>query len=91
MPTARSSVAFAEYHGMLFLAGGECRADTNKAFDNVEAYDTKTNGWKTFAALPTPRHGFAAAVADDKLFFFGGSTRCGGGGKIADVEQLSLK
>jgi len=29
--------------------------------------------------LQTCRHGFAAAVADDKLFFIAGSGRCGGG------------
>ena len=55
------------------------------------AYDPKADRWTTFPALPGPRHGFAAAVAGDKLFFIGGSTRCGGGGKIADVVQLTLR
>lgn len=92
MPTARSSGAFAEYHGLLFFAGGECRAGTGaKTYDEVEAYDTKANRWAKFAALPGPRHGFAGAVADDKLFFVAGSTRCGGGGMVADTLELSLR
>ena len=89
MPTARSSVAFAEYHGMLVLAGGECKM--GKTYDEVEGYDLKNGRWTKLPSLPGPRHGFAAAVAGDKLYLFGGSTRCGGGGKVADVLQLSLK
>jgi N-acetylneuraminic acid mutarotase len=89
MPSARSSVAFAEYHGMLVLAGGECKM--GKTYDEVEGYDLKEGQWTKLPSLPGPRHGFAAAVAGDKLFLFGGSTRCGGGGKVADVLQLSLK
>jgi N-acetylneuraminic acid mutarotase len=87
MPTPRSSVAFAEYHGLLFLAGGECQK--GKTYDQVEAYDPKADRWTTFPALPGPRHGFAAAAAGDKLFFMGGSTRCGGGGKVGDMLQLT--
>jgi N-acetylneuraminic acid mutarotase len=92
MPTARSSGAFADYHGLLFFAGGECRSGTGaKTYDEVEAYDTKGDRWLKLAPLPTPRHGFAAAVADDKLFFIAGSTRCGGGGMVADTLELSLR
>ena len=87
MPTPRSSVAFAEYHGLLFVAGGECLK--GKAYDQVEAYDLKADRWVTFPAMPSGRHGFAAAAAGDKLFFMGGSTRCGGGGKIADNLQFT--
>src|ERR1700733_13698839 len=72
------------YNGLLFFAGGECRTGTGaKTFDEVEAYDTKGNRWLKFASLPAPRHGFAAAVADDKLFFIAGSGRCGGGDTMA--------
>jgi N-acetylneuraminic acid mutarotase len=92
MPTARSSGAFADYHGLLFFAGGECRTGTGaRTFDEVEAYDTKGGRWLKFASLPTPRHGFAAAVADDKLFFIAGSGRCGGGNMMANTLELSLR
>ncbi len=54
-------------------------------------FERRVDRWIKLPSLPGPRHGFAAAVAGDKLFLFGGSTRCGGGGKIADVLQLNLK
>jgi N-acetylneuraminic acid mutarotase len=92
MPTPRSSGAFADYHGLLFFAGGECKPGAGaRAFDEVEAYDTRGNRWVKFASLPTPRHGFAAAVADDKLYFIAGAGRCGGGDMRPDTLQLSLK
>ena len=92
MPTPRSSVAFAEYRGLLFVAGGECVKDGERLLSNteVEAYEPKANRWLKFPALPTPLHGFAAATAADKLFFFAGSVPCGGGGKVADTHQLTL-
>lgn len=89
MPTTRSSVAYAEYRGMLVLAGGECKM--GKTYNEVEGYDVKNDRWVELPSLPGPRHGFAAAVAGDKLLVFGGSSRCGGGGKTADVLQLSMK
>ena len=89
MPTPRSSGAFADYHGIFFFAGGECRA--GKTYDEVEAYDPKADRWLKFPALPTGRHGFAASAAADKLFFIGGSLPCGGGGKVADMLQLTVK
>jgi N-acetylneuraminic acid mutarotase len=89
MPTPRSSGAYADYHGMLFFAGGECR--DGKTYEEVEAYDVKGNRWVKFPALPTGRHGFAAAVAADKLFFIGGSRPCGGNGKVPDMLQLTLR
>ncbi len=89
MLTPRSSGAYASYHGMLFFAGGECR--DGKTYDEVEAYDTKSNRWLRFPALPAGRHGFAAAAAGDKLLFIGGSLPCGGNGKVPDVLRLTLQ
>ena len=89
MPTGRSSVAFAEYRGMLFVAGGEC-SEERTTNDEVEAYDLRNQSWRSFPALPTARHAFAAASADGKLFFFGGSTSCGGAGKLDDTLVFEL-
>ena len=72
---------------MLVLAGGECKM--GKTYDEVEAYDPKGDRWIKLPSLPGPRHGFAAAAAGDKLFLFGGSSRCGGGGKTADVLEFT--
>jgi hypothetical protein len=82
-------MAFADYRGLLFIAGGECRAD-GTPFDDVEAYDPEQDLWLTFPALTTPRHAFAAAVVGDKLYFVGGQTHCGGDGKIADTTVLTI-
>ena len=79
MPTARSSSAFAEYRGLLFFAGGECRTPNiaHGTFDENEAYDLKTGKWRKLVALPAGRHGFAAAAVGNTLYFVGGSTECG--------------
>ena len=52
-----------------------------KTYDEVEAYDMKAERWLKLPRLPGPRQGFTAAPVGDKLFLFGGSTRCGGGGE----------
>jgi N-acetylneuraminic acid mutarotase len=92
MPTGRSSSAFAEYRGLLFFAGGECKT-TNTArvtFDENEAYDPKSDKWRKLAALPTGRHGFAAASVGNTLYFLGGSTECGSGGRLNDNLAFTL-
>jgi N-acetylneuraminic acid mutarotase len=89
MPTGRSSSAFAEYRGLLFFAGGECRA-SRVTFDENEAYDLKTSKWRKLAALPTGRHGFAAAAVGNTLYFVGGSTECGSGGRLNDNLAFTL-
>jgi hypothetical protein len=89
MPMGRSSVAFAEYRGKLFIAGGEC-TEERTTNSEVQAYDLRTASWVRFPDLPAARHAFAAAASDGKLFFFGGSTSCGGAGKLADTLVLEL-
>jgi N-acetylneuraminic acid mutarotase len=92
MPVGLSSSAYAQNRGLLFMAGGECKI-TNGArttFDNNEAYDPKTNTWRELAALPSARHGFAAAAVGNTLYFLGGSTECGGGGKLEDNLAFTL-
>jgi N-acetylneuraminic acid mutarotase len=86
MPTARSSGAYAQYRGLLFFMGGECKTTPagRVTFDENEAYDPKTNRWRKLASLPSGRHGFAAVAIGNTLYVFGGSTACGSGGKVAD-------
>jgi N-acetylneuraminic acid mutarotase len=92
MPTARSSSAFAEYRGLLFFAGGECKTTgtARVTFDENEAYDPKSGKWRKLAALPSGRHGFAAASVGNTLYFLGGSTECGSGGRLNDNLAFTL-
>ncbi|HEY7300120.1 MAG TPA: kelch repeat-containing protein [Xanthobacteraceae bacterium] len=86
MPTGRSSGAYAQYRGLLFFMGGECKTTPagRTTFDENEAYDPKGNAWRKLAPLPIGRHGFAAAAIGNTLYVLGGSTACGSGGKVAD-------
>jgi len=92
MPSARSSSAFAEYRGLLFFAGGECKTTSTArvTFDENEAYDPKSGKWRKLAALPTGRHGFAAASVGNTLYFLGGSTECGSAGRLNDNLAFTL-
>ena len=92
MPTGRSSSAYTEYRGLLFFMGGECKTTSagRASFDENEAYDPKTNAWRTLGALPTGRHGFAASSVGNTLYVLGGSTACGSGGKVDDNLTFTL-
>jgi N-acetylneuraminic acid mutarotase len=92
MPVGLSSSAYAQYHGLLIIAGGECKTPNGvrTAFDDNEAYDPKTNTWRKLAALPSARHGFGAVAVGNTLYFLGGSTECGSGGKLDDNLAFTL-
>jgi N-acetylneuraminic acid mutarotase len=92
MPTGRSSSAFAEYRGLLFFAGGECRTvnGSRTTFDENEAYDPRSDKWRKLANLPTGRHGFAAASVGNTLYYLGGSTECGSGGRLNENLAFTL-
>jgi N-acetylneuraminic acid mutarotase len=83
MPTARSSGAYTVYRGLILFAGGECRRGgkpgEKATYDEVEAYDPKTDRWSVLAPLPEGRHAFGAATVGDAAYFIGGTTTCGGG------------
>src|SRR6201981_777588 len=82
-PVALSSSAYGEYHGLLFMTGGECNManGARKTFDDNLAYDPKADAGRKLAALPSGRHGFAAAAVGNALYVLGGSTECGSQGK----------
>ncbi len=92
MPTGRSSGAFAEYRGLLFFAGGECRntGTARVTFNENEAYDPKSDKWRRLANLPVGRHGFAAASVGNTLYYLGGSTECGSGGRLNENLAFTL-
>jgi N-acetylneuraminic acid mutarotase len=88
LPTARSGVAGAFYQGRIFIAGGECR--DKRTYAEVEAYDLRTSRWISYTPMTVGRHGFGAAVAGRHLYFAGGATECGGGGRSNEVLVFNL-
>jgi N-acetylneuraminic acid mutarotase len=92
MPTARSGGAAVYYKGLLIYAGGECKQRDPNAkfgggqnFDEVEAYNPKTNTWTTLARLPSARQAFGGATVGSAAYFPGGTLRCGG---LALTDQM---
>lgn len=93
LPRPRSAGAFVVLNGRIIYAGGECkpggRPFTPNAFDDVDAYDTKTGTWSSLTPLPEGRHAFGAAAVDGVAYFAGGALLCGGGAS-ADLLALTI-
>jgi N-acetylneuraminic acid mutarotase len=76
----RGGLAGAALRGRLFLFGGEGSHDSdNGVFPDVSAYDPATDTWEALPPMLVPRHGFGAAVMDDRIYLAGGADRQGGG------------
>jgi len=80
MPTPRGGTAGAVLGGKIYIFGGEGNPDdSNGIFHDVEAYDPSTDSWEVLPDMLTGRHGFAAAVVDDRIYLPGGATNQGFG------------
>jgi N-acetylneuraminic acid mutarotase len=91
LPTKRSSGAAVLYHGLILYHGGECKNPMTRAtFDEFEAYDPRTDSWKTLAKAPTGLHAHAAAAIGNTAYFIGGSSGCGGDGPSKAVYAFRL-
>ena len=88
MPTPRGGIAAAVLNGRLYVFGGEgSRADASGVFDEVEAYDPTADAWKTFPAMPTPRHGTGAVPLAGRIYVPGGAI-AQGFGAVATNERF---
>jgi hypothetical protein len=75
MRVARTRFAMVNCNGHLFAIGGlSGKSDRAEVFnaDTVEEYDPKTNKWSEAGRLQVGRHGFAACVAENRLYILGG-------------------
>ena len=88
LPTARSGVAGAFYQGRIFVAGGECR--DKRTYPEIEGYDLRTGRWISYTPMAMGRHGFGAAAVGRNLYFAGGATECGGGGRSNELLVFNL-
>ena len=59
----------------MLVFGGEATAGT---FDEAEAYDPKSDRWRSHAPLPTARHGLGAASVAGRIYVIAGGTTPGG-------------
>ena len=87
-PATNNWQAGAHYQDKIFVAGGECR--NKQTYPEFEAYDVKTGRWSSFAPMPMGRHGFGGVVVGNSLYFAGGATGCGGGGRTNELLVFNL-
>ena len=78
---ARGGLAGAVLQNRMIVFGGEGNpaAGTNGVFPEIDAYDLTTDTWQSLGTMDVPRHGYGAAVIDDRIYLLGGATRQGGG------------
>ena len=76
-PPRRSEGGIAAYHGLILYFGGDCNdRDASAAFDDLEAFDPKTDSWKSLAKAPIGLHGPGTTAVGDAVYFIGGNSRC---------------
>ncbi len=78
LPAPRSEGGVAFYRGLILYFGGDCNdAKASAAFDDLQAFDPKTDSWRALAKAPIGLHGPATAAVGDAVYFIGGNSRCG--------------
>ena len=94
LPRPRSAGAFTVLNGRIIYAGGECKPGGEiaapDAFEDVDAYDPKTDTWVHLSPLPQGRHAFGAATIAGVAYFAGGALVCGGGVSTTDLLALTI-
>jgi Galactose oxidase, central domain len=87
LPRARSAGAYTVLDILIIYGGEECKpggeAFSANAFDDVTAYDVRTDRWIALESLPQARHAFGGATIGDIAYFAGGAP-------VTDVLSLSL-
>ncbi len=94
LPRPRSSGAYTVLRGLIIYAGDECKPGgqpyTTNVYDDVTAYNEKTNTWTTLKPLPQAHHAFGAATVGDVAYFAGGALLCGGG-TLTNMMTLTIQ
>jgi hypothetical protein len=67
----------------VFIIGGE---GGGRTYNEVEAYNTVTNSWRSFAPMPTRRHGMQAAICNGGVYVADGGRRQGSGDATKNPE-----
>ncbi|MDP3072485.1 MAG: hypothetical protein Q8N18_19485 [Opitutaceae bacterium] len=74
---------------LLLVAGGESVTQPH-AYTEVEALDTRTGTWSTFARFARGRHGSGLVRLDDTLYVAAGSGSRGGKPELDSLESFTL-
>jgi N-acetylneuraminic acid mutarotase len=88
LPTPRSGHAAAVLEDQILIMGGERDPESETGtFEENEGYNPATDSWRALAPLPTPRHGFGAAVFGGAVYAPGGAP-VNGGGQQSDANEV---
>ncbi|KAK7962447.1 galactose oxidase [Apiospora aurea] len=83
MPTPRGGLMAGAVGGKIYTFGGEGDeahgAGPGGVYDEVEAYDTRTDSWERLPSMAVPRHGTGAAAVAGKIYIPGGANHTGTG------------
>jgi N-acetylneuraminic acid mutarotase len=91
MPTPRGGLAAASAGYCIYTFGGEGNRDSETGlFDEVEAYDTRTDVWQRLAPLWAGVHGTAAVAYGREIYLPGGGYRVGAGAGNTSIAYRAL-
>lgn len=86
IPTQRAGCTAVTLGNQVMIIGGE--SPQKLAHNQTEAYDFKTNSWKTLPALQTGRHGTQAVVYNNKIYIAAGIGNSGGSPELSSMEVM---
>lgn len=89
IPTPRAGAMTVGFGNDVVLAGGETER-SGAAEKTVQAYNSKTNQWRTLPSLKQGRHSGGAAVLDGIMHVISGNGTRGGGDELSSHEVLKL-
>lgn len=87
LPTPRGGFGVAVVGTEILVIGGE---GSNGAHNEVEAYNTATNSWRTLTPMQTARHGIQAIYCNGGIYIAAGGTSAGSApSQVNDVLYLN--
>jgi N-acetylneuraminic acid mutarotase len=86
IPTQRAGCTAVTLGNQVIIIGGE--SPQKLAHNQTEAFNSKTNTWKTLPALQTGRHGTQAIVYNNKIYIAAGIGNSGGSPELSSMEVM---
>ena len=91
IPTQRAGTMTVTVGDEIIVIGGEAlNSPANLAKKQVEAYNVKSNNWRSLQPLKIGRHGGGAAVIGDLLHVVSGSEKIGGAPESTAHEVIKI-